>query len=712
MRRPVLTLILWLAFVAGAVAMGQVTGTQILTVAEAGVGESGRADRIVEGAGFPVEPTEQILIQSRSGALAPADLSAATDQFRQQLDPLPEVGSIGKPVPAADGKSAILPIIIEVDNQVGAAATKLSEERVPKIQAVTKDIAAKNPGLEIRQVGEASLAKAVDEKLTSDFEQAEFLSLPITLIILLLSFGALLAAAVPLLLALSAVGTAIGLSALISQLLPVTDALASVTLLIGMAVGVDYSLFAIRRAREERSKGAARLTALDIAAQTSGRAVVVSGMAVLVSMSGLLLSGNATFKSMAVGTMVVVAVAMLGSLTALPAVLSLLGDWVDRPRIPLIHRLSSRRTAGTGAWPKVLRAVVRRPVIAFALSLIALIGLALPALDLKTGESGSSSLPRSIPEVATYDALTAAFPQEGFSHQIVIRSKTPLDSARVATGTKKMVALAESSDQFSDLSATKPEYSPDARTATIQLPIKGSFNDAPAVKSLKYSRAELVDVLATELPSTKILVTGPTATSEDFASVLAARLPWVMGFVLTITMIILLMAFRSLVIAATAVVLNLVSVGAAYGILVLVFQHGFGSDLLNAPKSGFIVNWLPLFLFVVLFGLSMDYHVFVVSRIREAYLGGMATKDAIVHGVSTSAGVVTSAALVMVGVFSIFATLTMLDVKQLGIGLAAAILLDATLVRAVLLPAAMTLLGRANWWLPKALDRRLPDWSH
>ncbi|MGL5828908.1 MAG: MMPL family transporter, partial [Angustibacter sp.] len=662
-------------------------------------------------AGYPAEPTEQILIRARTGELSPVLTKKLAQQFQQELRGRSEVASVGEPLAAPDGKSAIVPVVIAVDGKTGPEAEALAQERVGPIQSATQRIARANPAQEIRQVGDASLAKAVDERLESDFQQAELLSLPITLIILLLSFGALLAAAVPVLLALSAVGTAIGLSALISQLLPVTDALASVTLLIGMAVGVDYSLFAIRRAREERARGADRKSALDIAAQTSGRAVVISGLAVLVSMSGLLISGNATFESMAVGTMVVVAVAMVGSLTALPAVLALLGDWVDRPRIPLIHRLTSRRT-GAGAWPAVLRVVVGHPVISFVLSLLALLALALPALNLTTGESGSAALPRSIPEVATYDTLTAAFPREGFSHDIVLHSKTPMDRAQVALGRDRVVARADSSGQFSEVSAAQPQFAPDGRTAILSLPITGDFNGPQAVRSLEFARSELKGEFAAAVPTVGILVTGPTAASEDFASVMSARLPWVMGFVLTITLLILLLAFRSLVIAATAVVLNLVSVGAAYGILVLVFQEGFASDLLNTPKTGFIVNWLPLFLFVVLFGLSMDYHVFVVSRIREAYLGGLTTKEAIVSGVSSSAGVVTSAALVMVGVFSIFATLTLLDVKQLGIGLAAAIFLDATLVRAVLLPAAMTLLGKANWWLPRALDRRLPHWSH
>ncbi len=713
MRRPIVTLLLWLAFVAASIVGGQAVGSNQLTAAESGVGESGQAGQIVEDAGYPVIPTEQVLIRSRSGKLDPKAAAKVAESLKTQLTGLPEVAEVGDLLPSENGQAAMVPVVISVSGKNGPEASTLAEERVTKIQSVTSGIARANPDLRIEQVGDSSLGKAVNDQVDEDFKQAEFLSLPITLIILLLSFGALIAAAVPVLLALSAVGTAIGLSALISQLLPVTDAMASVILLIGMAVGVDYSLFAIRRAREERLRGAERKSAIDIAAQTSGRAVVVSGLAVLVSMSGLLLSGNSTFKSMAIGTMVVVAVAMLGSLTVLPAVLSLLGDWVDRPRIPLIHRLTSRRANRSGgAWPAVLRVVVGRPVVFFGLAMVALLALAAPALNLRTGEAGADSLPRSIPQVVSYDALTDAFPQEGFVHQIVLWSDSPLDKKSAQAGSQQVIEKATATGLFSDLTQAKPEFSPNGKTMLLDLPVPGDFNSDDASRSLDFTRKELNPVLASAVPQAEIGVTGPTANAEDFGTVMKQRLPWVMGFVLTITFIILVLAFRSIVIAGTAVLLNLVSVGAAYGILTLVFQEGVGSGLLNTPKTGFIVDWLPLFLFVVLFGLSMDYHVFVVSRIREAYLAGASTKDAIISGVSTSAGVVTSAALVMVGVFSIFATLSLVDVKQLGVGLAAAILLDATLVRAVLLPAAMALLGQANWWMPERLGRRLPDWSH
>ena len=310
----------------------------------------------------------------------------------------------------------------------------------------------------------------------------------------------------------------------------------------------------------------------------------------------------------------------------------------------------------------------------------------------------------------TYDAMTTAFPQTGFAHTVAMWSddNQPLDKAAVRQGVAAMVADAERSGRFADLSDARVDFAPDGRTATVDLAMTGDFNTDRSKQSLALLRDDLAPALHDRLPGTEVAVTGDTAGSVDFTETLRAHLPLVFGFVLIVTFLVLVLAFRSVVVAATAVALNLLSVGAAYGLLVLIFQHGFAVDLLGAQQSGFIIDWLPLFLFVILFGLSMDYHVFVVSRIREAHALGEPTRAAVARGVTASAGVVTSAAAVMVGVFGIFATLSLVEFKQLGVGLAAAVLIDATIVRAVLLPAAMALLGRHNWWLPRWLDRRLP----
>ena len=700
-------LALWLVFVVGAVVGGQAVGTRLLTDSEEGVGESGRADRVVAQAGYPVTPDERVLVQERSGPLDRATGRAVTAELRARFERLPEVGSVAEAVVSRDGTAWLLPLSLDVGSATGDEADAVAVDGVPTVLAVTRAVANDHPDLRIQQVGDASIDAAIDEQISADFQRAELLSLPVTLVILLLTFGSLLAAGVPLLLALSAVAAAIGLSAFVSQVVPTMDALSSVILLIGMAVGVDYSLFYVRRAREERGQGAERHDAIELAARTSGRAVLVSGVAVFVAMSGLLLSGDATFVSMAVGTMLVVAVAVLGSLTVLPAVLSILGDKVDRPRVPLVHRL--RRQDGVGRfWPAIMRVVLAKPLVSLLLAGAAMVGLALPALGMKTGEAGADSLPRSIPIMRAYDSMTAAFPQTGFAHEVVVWSETsrPLDRVALDAAVKELKRDA-GSGRFAELSDVRASLAPDGRTAVIDVPMVGDFNTDRSKASLSELRDHLVPVMHESLPGTEIAVTGPTAYAVDFGRSMAAHLPWVMGFVLTLTFVVLVLAFRSVVVAATAVVLNLLSVAAAYGLLVLVFQHGWGEELLDFRSNGTVIDWLPLFLFVVLFGLSMDYHVFVVSRIREAHEAGLPTRAAVTHGVTASAGVVTSAAMVMVGVFSIFGTLSLLEFKQLGVGLAAAVLIDATIVRAVLLPSTMTLLGRRNWWLPPVLEPRL-----
>ncbi len=702
-------LVIWVLLVAAAIVGGGAAGTRTISDAETGAGESGRADRVIEKAGYPADITEQILIQAPKGQkLSNNQADEVAGQLRTRLSGRPEVERVGALIRGHDGRSALLPVVLDVDGATGTAAEDVADTRIDKVLGVTAAVAKSHPGLTVAEMGDASINHAINGVVSDDFKRAETLSLPITLGILLLTFGALFAAGVPLLLALSAVGTAIGLSGLVSHLLPVSDTLNSVILLIGMAVGVDYSLFYVRRTREERARGASRRDAIDIAAATSGHAVVISGIAVIVAMGGLLLSGNVVFSSMAVGTMLVVAVAVLGSLTVLPAVLSLLGDKVDRPRIPLVHRL--RRHGAGRFWPAVMRIVLAKPLVSLVVAGTAMLALAAPALGMRLGEAGADSLPRSIPIMQTYDSMTSAFPQTGFAHTVAIWSddNKPLDKAAVQKGVASLVSTAERSGQFADLSDAKVDFAPNGRTATVDLAMTGDFNTDKSKESLAFLRDDLTPTLRDKLPGAEVAVTGDTAGSVDFTSTLRSHLPLVFGFVLAVTFIVLVLAFRSVVVAGTAVALNLLSVGAAYGLLVLVFQHGFLNGLLGVQDSGFVVDWLPLFLFVILFGLSMDYHVFVVSRIREAHAQGEPTRAAVSRGVTASAGVVTSAAAVMIGVFSIFATLSLLEFKQLGVGLAAAVLIDATIVRAVLLPAAMALLGRRNWWLPAWLDRRLP----
>jgi putative drug exporter of the RND superfamily len=699
---PWRALALWLAFVIACIVAGGMAGTVEINDSQEGNGDSARAQALTDGAGLAPPEQESLLVRTRDGShLSAADLGAVHADAVARLQGLPDVEGLESPERSADGQAALITWTVPGDPD-GASG------RVDATLAATDAIQAAHPGLQIDEIGGGSVEKALDDTLGKDFEQAERLSLPITLLILVLAFGALIAAGVPVLLALSCVAAALGLTGIASHVVPMSESMSSVILLVGMAVGVDYSLFYLRRAREERARGAENRDAILVAAATSGRAVAISGLTVIAAMSGMFLSGNTIFEGFAIGTILVVAAAVLGSLVALPAVLSLFGDSVDRPRIPLLGRYR-RADRESRVWAFVLRGVLARPVVALVLAGGALVVLALPTLTMNTRLLGDDDLPRSIPIMQTYDDLRVHFPDEGNEHEVVVRA-ADVRSPEMQSAIRDLVAEAKASGAFVAGAEPDVEVSADGTVAEIDLPYAGAADGATARRGLDLLRDDLVPATVGRVGA-EAVVGGDTAFDRDFNGQLSQRLPLVFAFVLLLTLGLLLLTFRSLVVALTAIGLNVLSVLASYGLLVLVFQHSWAEGLLGFESNGAIVAWLPLFLFVILFGLSMDYHVFVLSRIREGVDRGMTTEDAVSWGIRSSAGVVTSAAVVMMGVFAIFATLTTLDMKQLGVGLAAAVLIDATIVRGVLLPATMRVLGDRNWYLPRAL-RWLPTVAH
>jgi RND superfamily putative drug exporter len=550
-------------------------------------------------------------------------------------------------------------------------------------------------GLRVDEVGTGSTAKGLSETLGEDFKKAELISLPLTLLILLMVFGAIIAAGVPVVLALSCVGAAIGLSTLASHVLPETSAVSNVILLMGMAVGVDYSLFYLKREREERRGGKSHVDAIEVAAETSGHTVVVSGTTVIVAMAGLYLANEATFASLATGSIIVVAVAVLASLTVLPALLAKLGRWVDKPKVPFLWRLTMR-SGESRVWPALLRPALSKPLITLVVSVGALLLLAVPALDMKLKQPGSDDLSRDIAVVQAMDRLTEHFPSKGTVHQVAVRA--PADRADdVKTALNGLLERTAKDELFAHDSTPTIEVSEDGRVHTVDVGTPYQPKSDGARESLDVLREWVPQAMA-DVPGAESAVGGKVAQGVDFTRHLEERMPWVVGFVLLLTFVTMVMIFRSIAVALSAILLNLLSAAAAFGVLVAVFQNTWAEGFLDFHSSGAVVSWLPLFLFVVLFGLSMDYHVFVVSRIREAALAGAPTRTAVSEGITRSAGVVTSAAIVMVGVFAIFGTLSMVEFKQLGVGLAAAILLDAVIIRIYVLPALMTALGKWNWW--------------
>jgi uncharacterized membrane protein YdfJ with MMPL/SSD domain len=695
----------WLAFVILATLVGGSVGTRTLERADEGNGQSQIAERAIADAGFPEQADEQILIQGRGWVTAgDRAFAAAVRDVVARLEAVPHVRDVRSPLRRAnadhvsqDGRSALVTFKLAGDEEVVL-------DRLDRVLAATAAAQRAHPAIRIEQFGSASATNALDDVLADDFAKAEQVSLPITLLILLVAFGALVAAGLPLLLGLTAVAATIGLLGPVSRLSAVTEQVNVVVLLIGLAVGVDYSMFYLRREMEERRAGRGPRAAVEAAAATSGRAVLTSGLTVMIAMGGMFLAGNATYVSFAIGTIIVVAVAVVGSLTFLPAMLVWLGEkgWTEKGRLPWIGRRRMRHGDQSRVWGAVVDRVLRRPLLSAVAAGGLLIALSVPALDLRTVSSGVQGIPRDIAVMQTYDRIQAAFPGGPLPAAVVVRAPD-VGAPAVRRGIANLRSAALATGLMAEpVSVT---VNPAKTLAIVNIPLQGTGTDAASIAALARLRDEVIPATIGAVAGTQTHVTGTTAMSKDVNDSLAAHLPLVFGFVLTLAFVLLLVTFRSIVIPIKAIVLNLLSVGASYGVLKLVFQDGHGERLLGFESIGGVVSWLPLFLFVILFGLSMDYHVFILSRIREAFDSGMSTEDAVAHGIKSTAGVVTSAAAVMVAVFAIFASLSIMDFKQMGVGLGAAILIDATIIRGVLLPATMKLLGDRNWYLPSWRSR-------
>jgi RND superfamily putative drug exporter len=688
----------WLAFCFGSFALGTVIGVNPLDASNAGVRESGRIDRLLDKE-FKTPAGERVIIQSTALTTDDAEFQAVYDDVLAKLKQHDTVTNFQSAYDdsgliSADGHSALLDFEMTGDPET-------AKDRVQPILDTTAAAQAAHPSFTIEEFGAASADKQLGEVFTDDLKKAGELSIPITLGILLLTFGALVAAGIPLLLGLTAVIATMGLLAIPSQVLPMDESIGAVVLLIGLAVGVDYSLFYLKREREERAEGHSEAESLAIAAATSGRSVLISGLTVIIAMSGMFLTGDPTFKGFGAATIIVVAVAVLGSLTVLPAMLAWLGDRVEKLHLPVIKRLKPKHGEGR-FWSAILTPVLRHPIPTIILAGGFLVALCLVALQLKTVVPGAETYPESLPAVQTYNKMQAAFPG-GQNPAAVVINAPDVRSPQIAEAIGQLTWRALVSGVMMQPILT--DVNEAGTVAVVSIPLAGSGTDETSNEALRVLRQDLLPNTVGLVPSVEDYgVTGDTAGSKDFNDQMGSRIGYVFAFVIGLAFLLLMITFRSIVIPLKAVVLNLLSVGAAYGVLVLVFQHGVGKGLLNFTYTDGVTAFIPVFLFVILFGLSMDYHVFILSRVREGYDSGMKTEDAIAHGVKVTAGVVTSAAIVMVFVFSIFGTLQILFLKQFGVGLAAAVLIDATIIRALLLPASMKLLGDWNWYLPKWLE--------
>ncbi|MEU8993028.1 MMPL family transporter [Streptomyces sp. NPDC048558] len=705
---------IWVLFVVLAMGLGSAAGRVDVKDSDQLKGETHTAAKIIENAGIEEPASETVLIQAKDGSLQATDTEfrTAVTAVVKAVEGTGKVTDVTSPYDtqtiSKDGRSALVQFDIRGDSDTAG-------ERVEPVLKAVEDVQKDHESLRIEEIGGASMMKTFDDAFGDDFQKAEYSAVPVALGILLIAFGALVAALLPVLLAVTAIMATMGLMGIVSHVMPMSDTANSVMLLVGLAVGVDYCLFYLRREREEREAGRDAQTALRVAAATSGRAIIVSGVTVCVAMAGMLFTGLAEFEAMGLASLMVVAVAMVGSVTVLPALLSLLGERVEKGKIPFLHPQSKlRRNRGQGNresrfWTAVLKGVLARPVISVVVAAGALLAIAAPAVGMKTQNlTLDQEFGDSLPIVQTYNRVNEAFPGGSEPAEVVVKADD-INAPEVKS------ALADFRERAISSGASRGpveiKLHDDQNVAFVYVPLVGGSDLDKAGASLDKLRDDVRPATLGKVDGVEAPITGQVAGSKDFNDQLAGAVIPVFAFVVVFAFGLMLLSFRSLTIAITSIVLNLLSVGAAYGILVAVFQHGWGASLVGAEGVGAIITWLPLFLFVILFGLSMDYHVFVVSRIREARLRGRTTKDAIQHGVVTTAGVVTSAAVIMVAVFAIFGTLSMQSMKQMGVGLAAAVLIDATIIRGVLLPAVMALLGERNWYFPKWLNR-LPDLTH
>ncbi len=563
--------------------------------------------------------------------------------------------------------------------------------------------AAGGDEFEVFLSGECSADNDLNAILDEDLKTGElYFGLPAALVVLVLVFGALVAALVPLVVAFFSIGIALGLAAMLSQGFDLSVFLFQMTTVMGLAIATDYGLFIVSRYREERARGKEKIDAIGGAGATANRAVFFSGIAFVLAMSGLLLVPDSILRSLGVGAMTVGLVAMVAALTLVPALLGLLGDRVNALRIPYLGRAVD--SAGTEGrfWSKIARAVMRRPVVSLVASAALLLAAAAPALQLRLSEPGIRSFPENAPSRMGFAALEEEF-GVGTVDSVIVAVEADTGDPEVRSAVRSLAGHLESSPAFRD---PEIEEAPDGRLAVVEALVVGDSRDRRALDAVEQLRED-VPALFENVDAT-VYVTGETAEELDYTAVIETWLPRIIAFVLILSFVLLTIAFRSIVLALKAILLNLLSVGAAYGLMVLVFQHGIGNELFGLRETEVVSTWVPLFLFCVLFGLSMDYHVFLLSRIRERYLQSGDNEEAVAFAVATTARVITGAALIIVVVFAGFASGNLAETQQVGFGVGIALLIDATIVRCVLVPSSMKLLGEWNWYLPSWLSW-LPD---
>jgi uncharacterized membrane protein YdfJ with MMPL/SSD domain len=710
-RWPVFALwfVLTLGIFGASLAMGGTDTAEAVSSDQPSRFESREAYSLFTPRGGPVQPPSQqflLLVASRSGTVDDPTFVTAVRDIVSRMQALQATGAATGPVfqQVADPLQAPPEsALVSADRTTARIFARIpgagaeAGARIDALPPFLAELRAAHPGIEIHSLNNTLANDQIQELVSTDLDASLRLTIPLTFAILLIAFGAVVAAAVPLVLAVTALLAAFGLLGIYSRLIdPVSPYANQLVVLIGLAVAVDYSLFMVTRFRTERRHGRTKLDAIHVASSTAGRAVFFSGLAVMISIAGLFMLDDPLFRSMAIGTIAVVFIAVVGSLTFLPAMLAILGDGVNRLRIPLVGR---DREEGSGPWARVVRQVMRRPVVYALVVSAALLAAASPVLRLHIGQTDFSSFPDSIDSVVALRVLNEKWPQGTTLNLdiVVTHADEAATQAAIARADERVLALPGLTGP------ARTKLSVDGTVELMSYTMSGGRNDLHNRDVVRQVRSAIIPDVFGPLPGVRALVAGDAAYATDVSDYYATGMPQVMSFVLGLSFVLLLVAFRSIVIPIKAILLNLLSTGAAYGLLVLVFQDGALSSVLGF-KPGVIEAFVPVFIFTILFGLSMDYHVFILTRIKEARDHGLGSNEAVARGISITAGTVTSAAAIMVVVFAVFVTLQLVVIRQLGFGLAVAVFLDATIIRSVLLPASMRLLGEWNWWLPGFLS--------
>ena len=623
---------------------------------------------------------------------------SAVERLVQELRVLPEVASVVSYYETGD------PRLVSADRRVQRVQVELADiegSDDDKIDAILETVYAARPeaaasGFYIGMAGGLSVDKQQQDLSDEDLGRVLMITLVLALVIMLLVFRTVVASLIPLALAMGAITTAMGIAALVSQAYPLAEGYEVLMSMLGLAVGIDYSLFIISRFRTERQAGREKLEAITVASNTTGRAVFYAGVTVMLSLAGMALTDNPVFISLGLGVISVVLVAIVGSLTFLPAVLSVLGDNVNRLRVPLLGRANGNG----GFWSAITKRVLARPAIFATVTAAALVALAAPASSLNLAlPTGSQALHDAVDAKQAVVLLEEHFGGGLATPALVVVEAPDVNALEVQASVTRLVERVGQDDAF--LGPFDTVVNPAGDLLFVRVALAGDRKAAE--RGVELLRDEVVpDAFAGS--GAQAYVTGVTAASIDFSDAMYKSAPYVFGFVLGLAFLVMLVMFRSIVIPVKAILLNLLSVASAFGVLVMAFQWGWGVSLLGSEAPGMIGSWMPIILFTIVFGLSMDYHMLLLNRIKEAYDQGHGNDASVSEGIRLTAGQITSAAAIMVGVFASFALGRDVQAQQFGVGLGVAVLIDATIIRSVLLPATMKLLGDWNWYLPKWLD--------